>query len=97
SQIYCIVCGTWLCSVRDIKHLMNSDHFEKMKKRKMMFPLEPLAFWMHALRLAQSEEKSVPVHLPTVARVKPEIYPTNESRSPLAVLFLHTEVPNPCK
>ncbi|GMR38116.1 hypothetical protein PMAYCL1PPCAC_08311, partial [Pristionchus mayeri] len=81
-----------------IKHLIDDDHVKKMVDRKLVYQLDSLAFWMYALRIAQKEDlwpKVEPTVLPPSDShvVRPSIDP----RSPLSVLYLHKEVPNPCK
>ncbi|GMR38126.1 hypothetical protein PMAYCL1PPCAC_08321, partial [Pristionchus mayeri] len=110
EKIKCIICNTRISTRKKsaakpgclIKHLIDNDHIKKMIDSKLVYQLEPLAFWMYALRIAQKEdlwrkeEARVPeseVHLPTHSQV---VRPSIDPRSPLSVLYHHKEVPNPC-
>ncbi|GMR44208.1 hypothetical protein PMAYCL1PPCAC_14403, partial [Pristionchus mayeri] len=108
EKIYCAICQTWISTKWKsakpgylIKHLIDNAHIKKMVDRKLVYQLEPLAFWMYALRIAQKEglwpQESTKIQATEVLPVSHSLVVSQsiDPRSPLSVLYHHTHVPNP--
>ncbi|GMR37939.1 hypothetical protein PMAYCL1PPCAC_08134, partial [Pristionchus mayeri] len=97
NQLQCVVCGTTTNRSGLISHIIGQEHVKKIKERKLVFPLEPLAFWIHVLRMSQSDAPWFPEEKETIINPDLPLLSSGNARSPLAVLTHFKEVPHACK